>query len=161
MGSGNSVPVERAGTVESEAHQDVFELRLDHLAVGSTAILILIILVLFYWCHKKRKSRRHGRVTQTTCCHQQSWMTMAPPMPPMMPTLYHPRYMEMMPIPSRYDDPRFTEIYEEPGRTSAPNPGIGAAGVAAGNAGRPNRPPLPEPVPRLQATPTQGKPQKQ
>ena len=33
MGSGNSSPVEHAGLVETEAHQDMFELRFDHVAI--------------------------------------------------------------------------------------------------------------------------------
>ena len=155
MGSGNSVPVERARTVETEAHQDVFELRLDHLAMGSTAILILVMLFLIYWCRQKRKSKRREKVTQTTtCCHRefQPWMTMTPPM---MPAMGPPRYMEMMPMPMatmppyRYEDPRFMEIYEEPPRKAPPN-GPGAA--------HPSRPPLPEPVPRLQAAQETPKP---
>ena len=155
MGSGNSVPVEKARTVETEAHQDVFELRLDHLAMGSTVILILIVLALIYWCLQQKKARRHRRVTQTTtaCCHQaQAWMTMTPPL---MPAMMPPRYMEMMPMMTTptTTNPRFTEIYEEPSAQSPQR----KAPVNPGTA-RPIRPPLPEPVPRLQATPETPKP---
>ena len=43
IGSGNSSPVGHAKTVETEAHQDAFELRFDHIALGGTATILLVV----------------------------------------------------------------------------------------------------------------------
>ena len=151
MGSGNSVPVDRAREVETEAHQDFLEMRFDHLAVGSTAVVVLFVLLLLYWCGKRRRSKQRARRGCRTCGNANNlnlpWTQMTPMMMPpmMMPQMMQPRPIEMMPIhmpaatsPIRYEDRRFTEVYEEPSRTAAAST-------------PPARPPLPEPVPRLAA----------
>ena len=60
MGSGNSSPVKGAESVKTEAHQDVLEIRFDHLAVGGSAVLFLIVALGLYWMCRKRK-RNRGR----------------------------------------------------------------------------------------------------
>ena len=64
MGSGNSSPVRRAESVETEAHQDVLEIPFDHLAVGGPAVLFLIVALGLYWMFKKRK-KESGTSTPT------------------------------------------------------------------------------------------------
>ena len=59
MGSGNSSPVKQAEKVEMEAHQDVFEVRLDHLTVGGTAFVFLFIILGLYWLYRKRQRNRN------------------------------------------------------------------------------------------------------
>ena len=54
----NPNTVERAAIVETEAHQDVVELRFDHLAVGGTAFLFLLVVMLLYWMYKKRQRNK-------------------------------------------------------------------------------------------------------
>ena len=51
MGSGNSSPVEHAEVVETEAHQDMIEVRFDHLAFGGTAAVILILILVIFMMH--------------------------------------------------------------------------------------------------------------
>ena len=53
MGSGNSSPVERAESTETEVHQDVFEVRFDHLAVEGTAFIFLVVVLGLYWLYQK------------------------------------------------------------------------------------------------------------
>ena len=56
MGSGNSSPIGRANSVETEAHQDVLEIRFDHLAFGGTTVIAIVILLAIYWaCRRKRQ----------------------------------------------------------------------------------------------------------
>ena len=119
MGSGNSSPVKQARNVETEAHQDVFELRFDHIAMGGTLFVVLALL-LVYWCLHRRKMKRLKRQTRQTrqtgdapCSScQQRWY---PVMPPMMPSIMHPM-MSMEMLPPRYtrndDSARFMEINE-------------------------------------------------
>ena len=156
MGSGNSVPVQKASTVETEAHQDVFELRLDHLAVGTTALLFIILLFLIYLCRQRRKARRraadknwptvhYSTNPPTVCCnHAPQWVNMSPMMP--MPTMREQRFIHMMPQyaapTTSYEEPLITEIYEEPPHRPQKQ----------GGATAPPRPPLPEPVARLAAS---------
>ena len=97
MGSGNSSPVKRAEVVETEAHQDMFEVRFDHLAFGGTAAIIIVACVILYWLYRKRKKnrkraraprRRHRRSHSRTpscspdsrrpCCHSQIGMPWYP-----------------------------------------------------------------------------------
>ena len=81
MGSGNSAPVERAQTVETEAHQDVFELRFDHLAFGGTSILFLAALIGLCWfCRRRNKRRQRKRQNKTCHCHQSPTTQPALPM---------------------------------------------------------------------------------
>ena len=58
MWSGNSSPVKCAESFETEAHQDVFEVCFNHLAVGGTAFVVLIIILGFYWLYQKRKRQQ-------------------------------------------------------------------------------------------------------
>ena len=61
MGAGNSAPVRKAGQVEADNHQDLLELRFDHLAVGTTAIAIVIAALALYYILRKRRSRNKAR----------------------------------------------------------------------------------------------------
>ena len=95
MGSGNSSPVKRVETVETEAHQYIIEMRFDHMAVGGTAILLILLILALYWLCRRRRSevrRRRG----TACCHMQQMMPMWSMMPQMLPAQYPP----MMPLPN-------------------------------------------------------------
>ena len=65
MGSGNSTPVQHAKTVETEAHQDVFELRFDHLAFGGTTLLVLAALIGLWLC--RRHAKRRQRKSRSQC----------------------------------------------------------------------------------------------
>ena len=108
MGSGNSSPVGRAKTVEMEAHQDVFELRFDHLAFGGSAVIAIIIgfgLYCLYHQRRKRKHRQrrhqdhrrsrsqsqswdfHQRDAPCACCYGQHRYPMMPYPPFPMPIL--------------------------------------------------------------------------
>ena len=143
MGSGNSAPVERAHSVETEAHQDVFELRFDHLAFGGTTVLLLAAMVGLCWfCPRRNKHRQRKRQTQCHC-HQapmsqtassmnQPAMPLQPmPMPqmptvpwyPMMPTMpfIPPATNHWGPPPPAAEPSRFTEI-PEPAATQPPRP---------------------------------------
>ena len=164
MGSGNSSPVEKAGSVETEAHQDVFELRFDHLAVGGTTILAICILVLVLWLCRRRNKReriRHRRRrtsegdTRHSCCQNtQQWQHPMMPMMSMMPQFPMMQY-PMLQSPQSWMttrtanpglpgfDTRFTELTESPKDTI---PG-----------GKPARPPpinrgLPSPQPQRETT---------
>ena len=143
MGSGNSSPVKQARNVETEAHQDVFELRFDHMAMGGTVFIILMALILAYWCRHRKKMKRLKRQTQrqtqqtddTPCSGcQQRWY---PVMPPMMPSIMHPM-MPMEVFPPRYtrndDSARFMEIDEAATRR-----------IPSAPARMPTRPPQPIP----------------
>ena len=55
MGSDNSTPVQQADVVHTESHQDVMEIRFDHMAFGGTVALIIIIALLIYLFRLKRK----------------------------------------------------------------------------------------------------------
>ena len=160
MGSGNSAPVEKAQTVETESHQDVFELRFDHLAFGGTSILLIAAAIGLCWlcrCRNKRKQcRKQG---QAACQCQQSTVTasqnpvqfpmqpMMSPMPPFpMPTPWYP--WSYQPPTNSWGTPPFTA---EPGRFSEiqePSP----------TAQPPRRPPPPKsrelspPTPRTATT---------
>ena len=61
MGSGNSTPVEKANNVETETHQDLVEIRFDHMAFGGTVALIVIMVLLFYLLRLRRKLHRTKR----------------------------------------------------------------------------------------------------
>ena len=142
MGSGNSAPVERAQTVETEAHQDVFELRFDHLAFGGTSILFLAALIGLCWfCRRRNKRRQRKRQNKTCHCHQsptqpalpmnQSYpMQPMPPMPmpmpwyPVMPYQHHPTTSNWPPAPSPFasEPDRFTEIPEQTSQPPRPPP---------------------------------------
>ena len=132
---GNSSPVGRAESAETEAHQDVFELRFDHLALGGTAVIVIIIgcgLYCLYRQRRKRKyrhckhqdrrqSRSQSREFQQhpACCHGQHGFPMMPYPPFSMPILppghqassWIPMDMFRQPTPI-YDSPRFSEIQE-------------------------------------------------
>ena len=57
MGSGISAP-NPPDNAEMETHEDIMEVRLDHMAFGGTAmIIILICAVLYCTCRRKRRSR--------------------------------------------------------------------------------------------------------
>ena len=86
MGSGNSSPVERAQTVETEAHQDVFELRFDHLIFGGTSVLLIVAGVGLCWYCRRRNKKRRQRKQQSCQCQLQT-MTNQQPTMPMMPTV--------------------------------------------------------------------------
>ena len=124
MGSGNSSPVKQARNVETEAHQDVFELRFDHIAMGGTVFVVLMALLLVYWCQHRKKMKRLKRQvgqndTSTPCSNCQLSQRWYPIMPPMMPTIMPPMMnaMEMFPPRhTRHDNARFTEIDETTAR---------------------------------------------
>ena len=149
MGSGNSSPVGCAKTVETEAHQNVFELRFDHLAVGGTAFIVLLIVLGLYWLYHQRwrnksRQRRHRKRNQSrspdrdqrdnhhlACCHSQHpWYPMPLFLPLMMPSQAANPWISMEVLsPSIYDTSRFTELQEARAPATAGQP--------------PTRPPLP------------------
>lgn len=53
--------MERAKSVETEAHQDLFELRFDHLAVGGSAIILLLAALALRWMLRKHRRTRKAR----------------------------------------------------------------------------------------------------
>ena len=55
MGSSNSSPVKQAKSVKTEAHQDVFEIRFNHLALGGSAVVFIIVALVIYWLFQKSK----------------------------------------------------------------------------------------------------------
>ena len=149
MGSGNSATVERAHSVETEAHQDVFELRFDHLTFGGTTVLLLAAMVGLCWlCRRRNKRRQHKRQTQCHCQQAQTSQTassmnqpamplqpmLMPQMPtvpwyPMMPTMPTMLTMPFLPPATNHWGPpppaakpsRFTEI-QEPAAPPRPPP---------------------------------------
>ena len=155
MGSGNSSPVKQAKTVETEAHQDMFEIRFDHLAWGGTAFFIIILALAFYWsCKSMRKRKPRNQQSHLVQSHQccqgqppicpqmmppyQQWPIPINQFLPAMTNQWIP--MEMIRpqnIPTAFDNTRFTEIQES--RTPTP----------AGNA-----PPARPPQPRLSELPS-------
>ena len=148
MRSGNSSPVGRTKTVETEAHQDVFEVRFDHLTVGGTAFIILIVLLGLYWLYRQRRRNRyrqrrcrecewsrsrsqsrdrdHRDNHHRACCHSQLlWY----PMPPFLPSLMNSQAanpwisMDIL-RPTSYNTSQFTELQETraPATTWGPPP---------------------------------------
>ena len=164
MGSGNSSPVKRVEVVETKAHQDVFELRFDHLAFGGTAAVIVLLSILLYWMYRKckrnqRRSRRRRRRDDRSrshsrspvrhqCCHGQISLPM--PWYPPIPTNQFPMMPMSPPWNSApiYDTLRFSEISDSVA-TTAPSPSAPAKPPSA-----PARQPppqdrqLPSPLPR-------------
>ena len=58
MGGNNSTPVKQAERVESSSHQDLFEIRFDHLALGSTfTLIVLIAIVIYVLCRRQKKNK--------------------------------------------------------------------------------------------------------
>ena len=160
MGSGNSSPVKRAESVETEAHQDVFEIRFDQLAVGGSAVLFLIVALGLYWMFWKRKKnrgrqrwhRRWGRCRgssnssrsrsndhlQKPCC-QNPWLHMMPTFLPMNSQSPFLPQNSWIPMDVRQSSsPRFTEIQE-----------TGATSVMITSTQAPARPPPPLRCPSL------------
>ena len=133
MGSGNSTPVQHAKTVETEAHQDVFELRFDHLAFGGTTLLILAALIGLWFCRRRAKRRQQKRQSQ---CHCQALMSQPPQpafplqpmqMPPMPPMPWFPMMPYAPPSAASHWGPqpepsRFTEIPEPTPQPPRPPP---------------------------------------
>ena len=123
MGSGNSTPVQHAKTVETEAHQDVFKLRFDHLAFEGTTLLILAALIGLWFCRRRAKRRQRKRRSQ---CHCQALMSQPPQpafplqpmqMPPMPPMPWFPMMPYAPPPATSHWGPQpepsqFTEIPE-------------------------------------------------
>ena len=60
MGSASSNPIKKAEKVEVDHHNNLFEIRFDHLAVGGTFIVIFLILLLIYKIIKKRCSKHQS-----------------------------------------------------------------------------------------------------
>ena len=89
MGSDNSTPVQQADVVHTESHQDVMEIRFDHMAFGGTVALIIIVALLIYLFRLKRKLHRLKRQPHGRDQHQP---VSAPPqpLPPNPPTWHHP-----------------------------------------------------------------------
>ena len=134
MGSGNSAPVERARTVETEAHQDVFEMRFDHLAFGGTSLLLIAAGISLCWYCRRRnkKKRRLGKLCQ---CQQhppppaQQTPSSPPMMVPMPMPMPMPPWYQMQPFsqawgpPSTNEPGRFVEIQDPvAGHTQQPPP---------------------------------------
>ena len=147
MGSGNSTPVEKAESVETEAHQDLFEIRFDHLALGGTAVILLLFAVAVYWlCRQRRLARLHHRRPRHVTAAEQ-WFPMSPLFPTQMmpPPQWMPQMQQMLPhvmapyplmappprmvgvdtwLPdtgrASYDSSRFTEIPAAPSRPARP-----------------------------------------
>ena len=132
MGSGNSSPVKQAKSVETEAHQDVFEIRFDHLALGGTAAVFIIVALVIYWLFRKRqKNRERQRLCRGqgqrrgSCnssgsrsndrhqrpCYQNPWLHMMPTFLPMtsQPPFLHQNSWFPMDV-SQSSPPRFMEI---------------------------------------------------
>ena len=141
MGSRNSSPVEHARNVETEAHQDIFELRFDHLAFGGTFILILAASIALCWyCRKldKRQRQRRQQVRHPAACrcqpHTLTNQQMYHPPPAMtlpIPMLPPPNWYPMTPMTqwnNQTEPNRFTEIYQEP--EPLPRPRITSAPTA-------------------------------
>ena len=167
MGSGNSSPIKRAHSVETEAHQDLFELRFDHLAVGGTTILLIGILIAIWWMCKRRSDKRKARQqasarnrrrtretpTPSPCRSRRDYYPyLPPPMPYPWPQPWPPQPPPTWPpwmMGQRYhgsddyvnDNDRFIEL---PTRI-APNP---PKMHSEGRTHRPppSRPPLPSPA---------------
>ena len=57
MGSSSSTPIKQAEKVESDQHNNLVELRFDHLAVGGTAIMIIFAAIVAYCCMKRKKAK--------------------------------------------------------------------------------------------------------
>ena len=96
MGSGNSAPVERARTVETEAHQDVFEMRFDHLAFGGTSLLLIAAGIgLCWYCRRRNQKKRRLGASRQCQCQQQQQTSPPPPQTPASP----PMMIPMMPMP--------------------------------------------------------------
>ena len=125
MGSGNSSPVGRAETVETEAHQDLFEFRFDHMMMGGTTVLIIAILIAIWWvckCRaaKKKKGRRRRRPTPSPSPrqfrHTQPPYFFPPPMAPMACLCQWAQPLQPWMMNSQfrgqneYDDNRFIEL---------------------------------------------------
>ena len=136
MGSGNSTPVQRAKTVETEAHQDVFELRFDHLGFGGTTLLIVAALIGLWFCRRRAKRRQRKRRSRCHCqaptlqspqpafpFNQPMRMPTMPPMPwfPMMPFAPPPAPAANNWGPSS-EPSRFTEIPEPTPQLPRPPP---------------------------------------
>ena len=141
MGSGNSSPVKQAKSVETEAHQDVLEVRFDHLALGGSAVFFILVALGLYWMFRKRKKnrgrqrRRRGqgrrgssissrsRSTdhrQMPCC-QNPWLHMMPFLPTNIQPPF-PHQTSWFPMDVRHPSPpRFSEVQETPAvRPTAP-----------------------------------------
>ena len=58
MGSASSNSIKKAEKVDVDHHNNLLEIRFDHLAVGGTLIIVFCILLLAYKLIKKRCSKR-------------------------------------------------------------------------------------------------------
>ena len=138
MGSGKRSPVGKAQTVETEAHQDVFEVRFDHLAFGGTSIILIAAAVALCWhCRRKNKKKRQRNRGQSCQSSRESCRCRSvdapiatptlPAWPPMMPPSWYP--MSMMPMTDRWSHhqpppapSRFTELPPDHEPTNASQP---------------------------------------
>ena len=129
MGSGNSSPVEHARSVETETHQDVFELRFDHFVFGGTTVLLLAAAVgLCWYCRQRNKKHcRRKQASQRAACQCQPQTPMNQPTPqmpqPMMPPMpWYPMMPYVPPAANHWglssfpstEPSRFTEAFQEP-----------------------------------------------
>ena len=95
MGSGNSSPIKRAHSVETE---DALEIRFDQMAMGGTAAMIIIaVIVIYLACKKLRQPRRRAR--ELTNQGMSTPAPMAATFPPWYPAPFIPPAMPMAPPP--------------------------------------------------------------
>lgn len=123
MGGSNSTPVKQAERVESSSHQDLFEIRFDHLALGSTFMLIVLIAIAIYvLCRRQKKYKAKPDApawrTPTPGALTAAWPDQPfcmSPYPMMTPPAWW--QMEMMLMnsgnPMRNPECRFTEVHND------------------------------------------------
>ena len=62
MGQSPSIEAPKSQRVEADSHQNMVEIRFDHLAVGSTALLMIAVTIMIYlWCRRNRKHKSNRR----------------------------------------------------------------------------------------------------
>ena len=73
MGSSSSIPVKQAKRVEVEHHNDLFEVRLDHMAMSGALILLILLLIAIFLLMRRRRLRFQRRQLQAQGFPLQPW----------------------------------------------------------------------------------------
>ena len=79
MGSRSSTPVKEAKKVEVDHHNDLIELRFDHIATGTAFVVVIVVICLICICFRKRCAKPPQQAYPLLPIQQGALPNQAPP----------------------------------------------------------------------------------